>query len=338
MSDRLKWGILSTGRIAGDFAEALAQTDSGDLVAVGSRTKDSAEAFARRFGGVVAYGGYEGVLADAGVDAVYIATPHPMHAEWALRAAEAGKHILCEKPLTMTAAEAERVVAAARAHDVFLMEAFMYRCHPQTEMLVELVRNGAVGDLRLIQATFSFRAPFDARGRHFARELGGGGILDVGCYTLSMARLLAGAALGLGRSAEPLVLTGVGRMGPAGTDDVACACLRFGGDILAMLSCGVGVDQENQLLVYGSEGRLVVPVPWSPGKFGDTPHILIQRTGKPEERIDVPASKPLFALEADKVAAHIHDREAPWPAMTQEDTLGNMRALDRWLAEVGAKY
>ena len=196
MEQRLRWGILGAGTIARTFARGLAASRTGTLVAVGSRSLATAESFGDEFDVAHRYGSYDDLLADADVQAVYIATPHPMHAEWAIKAAEAGKHILCEKPLTLNHAEAMAVVEAARAHNVFLMEAFLYRCHPQTAALVDLIQAGAIGAVRLIQATYGFNATFNPDGRLFRQDLGGGGILDVGCYPVSFARLIAGAATG----------------------------------------------------------------------------------------------------------------------------------------------
>ncbi|MBN1459559.1 MAG: Gfo/Idh/MocA family oxidoreductase, partial [Armatimonadetes bacterium] len=190
MPEKLAWGILATGHIASTFAKGLAHSQTGRLVAVGSRTKKSANRFGDEYNTPRRHGSYEELLADPEIEAVYIATPHPMHAEWAIKSADAGKHVLCEKPIGLNHAEAMVVVEAAREHDVFLMEAFMYRCHPQTEKLVELIRSGVIGEVRAIQATFSFNAGENWESRALAHEMGGGGILDVGCYCTSMARLL----------------------------------------------------------------------------------------------------------------------------------------------------
>ena len=193
---KLRWGIIGLGRIAAKFARDLPRSHSGKLLAVASRSQAKADEFGEEFGAVRRYGSYQDLLADEEVEAVYIATPHPFHAEWAIAAAEAGKHILCEKPLTVNHPQAMAVVEAARRNDVFLMEAFMYRCHPQTAKLVELIRRGVIGEVRAVQATFGFHASYDLDGRLLKRSLGGGGILDVGCYCVSMARLVAGVAQG----------------------------------------------------------------------------------------------------------------------------------------------
>ncbi len=193
MSSALTWGILGTGRIARIFARGVAASVTGTVVAVGSRTREAAERFGEAFGVPRRHGSYAALLADERVAAVYIATPHTAHAEWAIAALRAGKHVLCEKPLALNAAEAQAIVDAARRHDRFLMEALLYRCHAQTARLVELIREDAIGAVRLIQATFCFAAPADPPGRILNHALGGGGILDVGCYCASMARLIAGA-------------------------------------------------------------------------------------------------------------------------------------------------
>ncbi len=241
MTKRLQWGIIGTGAIARTFARGLAVSAHGTLVAVGSRTQAAAESFGDALGAPYRYGTYDALLADPRVEAVYIATPHPMHAQWAVRAAEAGKHILCEKPLTLNHAEAMAVTEAARAHHIFLMEAFMYRCHPQTAALIELIRSGAIGDVRLIQASFGFTTTPDPTRRLFNHALGGGGILDVGCYPVSMARLIAGVATGQA-FADPLEVKGTAQIGAVSrVDEYAVAVARFPGGILAELATGVQV-------------------------------------------------------------------------------------------------
>lgn len=335
---KLRWGILGAGRIAGVFARALAQSRTGELLAIGSRSQESADRFGEEFGVPRRYAPYEALLADPEVQAVYIATPHPTHAEWAIAAAKAGKHILCEKPLTMNYAEAVEVIEAARRHDVFLMEAFMYRCHPQTARLVELIRAGALGRVGVIQATFSFKGPEDPTARHLNKDLGGGGILDVGCYPVSMARLLAGAALGTG-VAEPLEVQGTGHLGDTGVDDYALACLRFPEGILAQLATGVRLRQENVVRVFGSEGMVYVPWPWQPGRVPGPITITLHRWETDESQvITIEADRGVYAFEADVVAENLERRQAPYPAMTWDDTLGNMKVLDRWRECLGLEY
>jgi len=233
MRGKTAWGIIATGRIAKKFARALAHCQTGELVAVASRERERAEQFGREFQVPNCYGSYEELLADDAVDAVYISTPHPMHAEWAIKAAEAKKHVLCEKPMGMNREEVESIIEAAKRNDVFLMEAFMYRCHPQTAKLVQLLREDVIGTIRLIQATFSFHGSGSPEHRLLKNSLGGGGILDIGCYTVSMSRLVAGVALGKD-FAEPVAVHGFGCLNDTtGVDNYAVANLKFPNDILA---------------------------------------------------------------------------------------------------------
>lgn len=331
----LSWGILGTGRIAGVFAKNLPQSKTGKLAAVGSRTQISADRFAAEFNVPHCHGSYDALLADPTVQAVYIATPHPLHAEWCLKAAKAGKHILCEKPLTLTHAEALPVIDAARRHNVFLLEAFMYRCHPQTLKLVELIRAKAIGEVRIIQASFGFHRPFDPNQRLFSNELGGGGILDVGCYPVSMSRLIAGVALGQ-PFAEPTEVNGCGRLATTGVDLWTVASMKFPGEIVAALATSTQVQQDNALRIFGSDGSIFVPQPWGPARDGGKATIQLERKGKSSEEIVIDSPQPIYAIEADHVAAHIEKRQSP--AMTWDDSLGNMKALDRWRAAIGVVY
>ncbi len=341
MSSLLQWGILATGNIARAFAQGLSHSKTGKLVAVGSRSQESAVRFGQEFGlpPAACHATYEGLLADPEVQAIYISNPHPGHAEWAIRCAEAGKHILCEKPLTINHGEAMAVVEAAQRHGVFLMEAFMYRCHPQTARLVELIRDGAIGKVRVIQATFSFRTGAGADSRLLDPELGGGGILDVGCYPVSMSRLLAGAATGK-PFANPLKLSAVGHLGETGVDDYTAAVAMFPGEIVAQLATGVRVTQENVVRIYGEDGQIFVPSPWSPSRDGGASKIIVRRNGKPEEEIVIEtvgeARAYLYTIEADHVAAHLAARQSP--AMSWADSLGNMQTLDSWREAIGLTY
>ena len=332
METKLKWGLLASGNIANAFAKGVLASQNGQLVAVGSRSQDKADKFADKYDIPNRHGSYEALLADPQVQAVYISTPHPGHAEWAIKAAEAGKHILCEKPLTMNASQTMAVIEAARQNDVFLMEAFMYRCHPQTEKLRELLREKAIGDVRLIQATFSFNGGPNYEGRLLRNELGGGGILDVGCYAASMARLIAGHALGR-LFADPIALSAQGHLGRERTDEWAIADLKFENDIVAQLSTGVQLNQDNSVRIYGSDGWIYIPSPWFCG--GEDGGKIILHKGKEAQEFTTESGN-LYGMEADAVAANIEKREAP--QMSPDDTLGNMKTLDQWRKAIGLVY
>lgn len=336
MEKKLGWGIIATGRIAGKFARGLAHSETGRLVAVASRTKEKADQFGAEHGAPRCYGSYEELLADSEVDAVYISTPHPMHAEWTIKAAQAGKHILCEKPLGINRKEVEAMIEAARSNDVFLMEAFMYRCHPQTLKLVELIRDGAVGTVRLIQTTFSFHSAVLPEHRLLSNVLGGGGILDVGCYAVSMSRLIAGAALGKD-FCDPIEVHGFGCLHPVtGVDSYSVGEMLFPEGIIAQIASGVQLAQENVVRIYGDQGFIIVPWPWGPSLEGGTTQIFINRSGVPVEEYLVDTNNWLYTIEADTVAENIEKREAP--AMSWADSLGNITALDAWREAIGLVY
>ena len=339
----IAWGILGTGGIARKFAAALAVCKTGHLLGVGSRTKETAHKFAAEFGETRHYGSYAELLADPTIDAVYISLPNHLHAEWTMRCAEAGKHILCEKPLAVNHAQAVRVIDSVRRHDVFLMEAFMYRCHPQTARLVQLIRSGAIGEVRIIEARFSYNMHGPQDNIRQQNAVAGGSIMDVGCYVMSMARLLAGAATGK-EFAEPEQIKGCGVIGEKSRiDEWSTATVKFPGGIIANLVCGLQVAVGRELSIWGSAGHIVVPDPWTPGdaRYGGAQgeRIVVYRDDTPQAREElVPGGQPIYTLEADAVARHIQDRQAPSPCMTWDDSLGNMRALDAWRKELGLGF
>jgi len=338
-SSPLRWGLLATGGIARQFANALQETDLGVLTAVGSRQLASAEAFARDFGGVRAHGSYRALLDDPEVEAVYISPPHPLHAEWAIEAARAGKHILCEKPLTMNLAEAEAVVAAAHEADVFLMEAFMYRCHPFVARLGEIVASGEIGEVGLIESAFGFGRAFDPAHRLFNRELGGGGILDLGCYPMSVSRFIAGAAMGR-PFADPIEVVGVAKLSDVtSVDVVATASVKFENGILAALSCGPSLPMDNRVRVFGTLGSLEVGSrPWHAPRAGAPVVLRVTANDGATREEEVTDARSVYAIEADAVARAIRGGLRESPHMSVADSLGNIRALDRWLAAVGVSY
>ncbi len=337
MNSSLRWGILGTGRIANIFARGIAESRTGTLAAVGSRTQRAAEGFADRYAPCKAHSSYESLLNDAEVEAVYISTPHPMHAEWAIKAAEAGKHILCEKPLALNYPEAMAMVEAARRADVFLMEAFMYRCHAQTAKIAALVREKVIGEVRLIRASFGFDIGEKTEGRLVENALGGGGILDVGCYAMSMVRMIAGVAVGKPFD-DPVSVHGSAMIGNVTrVDEYAVASLEFASGVIAEVGSAIRLKMDNDLHIFGTNGKIVVPAPWViNGREGEPLTIRILRNGGEVDRILIEDELELYALEADHVAEHVTERQAP--AMEWEDSLGNMKALDRWRESVSFVY
>jgi predicted dehydrogenase/aryl-alcohol dehydrogenase-like predicted oxidoreductase len=332
-NSKLRWGILGTGNIASRFASQVPASVTGELAAIGSRSQASADAFGDKYGIPHRHASYDELLADETVDAVYIATPHPLHPEWAIKAAEAGKHVLCEKPLAINRSWAAAMIEAAIRNDVFLMEAYMYRCLPQTKLVAQLVRDGAIGKVHQIQASFAFQASFNAESRIFANELAGGGILDVGGYPVSYARLIAGAAIGA-PYADPAAVTAVGQVGETGVDEWSVATLFFDSGMTAQVSTGVRLNDENRVRVLGSEGYLVIEDPWFGGD-GKPTHVTLHKVG--EEPRDISAEPAfIYTAEADAVAAAIEARQAP--EMSWSDTLGNLEVQDEWRKLIGQQY
>lgn len=334
---KLRWGILGTGNIARRLAKALQTSSTGTLSAVASRDGEKAHKFATELSIPRSHGSYDELLADPEIDAVYLAMPHTQHARWAIRAARTGKHILCEKPAFMNAAQAAAVLDEVKRSGVFFMEAFMYRCHPQTTRLVELIKSGVIGEVRLIVADFGFNAGYNATSRLFSHSLGGGAILDVGCYVVSIARLIAGAASGQD-FLDPEEIKAVGHLdGAEGTDLVATAVLKFPGGIQAQLSTAIQASLDNQVRIFGSKGSIVATQPWFAGKEGARLVVRLSEDGTTEE-IDTSDPTDLYHYELDMVAAYRDQGEAPSPAMTWSDSLGNACTLDAWRKEIGLIY
>jgi predicted dehydrogenase/aryl-alcohol dehydrogenase-like predicted oxidoreductase len=333
----LRWGILSTGNIARVFATGVGRSRLSQLVAVASRTLDSAKRFATEHNITRAFGDYDALLADPEVQAVYIGAPHPEHARWVIKAAEAGKHVLCEKPLGLNHAEAMVMAAVAAKNQVVLMEGYMYRCHPQTRKIIDLVTSGTIGTVGLIQASFSFNSEFTPASRLWSNDLAGGGILDVGGYPVSFARMLAGAVNGK-PFLDPIEVTGSGHLHPeTGIDVYAAATLKFSNEIVAQVSTGVGLTQDNSARIYGSVGWIEVPVPWIPTREGGTSRILVHR-GEETEEIVIDEQQHLYGLEADAFADAVFAGKTEVPEIPIADTLGNLNTMDQWRAAIGLTY
>ena len=306
----VKWGILSTADINKKLLAGAAESDDVDVVAVGSRDLERAEEFAQTWEIPRAYGTYEELLADPDVEAVYIPLPNTMHSEWSIKAMEAGKHVLCEKPFSRHIGDVERAFDAADATGMHLSEAFMYRHHPQTARLAELVASGAIGELRVIRSVFSYSL-YDADNIRLRTDVEGGSLMDVGCYCISGARLLGG---------EPESVVGAAHIGSSGTDWVFAGMMRFPGDVVALFDCGTSLPNRDELEAIGTEGSLFLDDPWHCG----TPVIELRRNDS-VERIEIEAANP-YRLELEDLNAAIRG-ERP-PLLGREDAMGQVRAID----------
>jgi predicted dehydrogenase len=310
MTEPVNWGIVSTAHINRLVIPPAQASSKVDLRAVASRDLERAREYAAKWGIPQAYGSYDQLLADPEIEAVYISLPNNLHVEWSIRALEAGKHVLCEKPLSRHPADVEAAFAAADRTGRFLTEAFMYRHNPQTAKLVELVRDGAIGELRLVRAAFSYSL-YDESNIRLRTDVEGGSLMDVGCYCVSGSRLLAG---------EPESAYGQAWFGPSGTDWVFTGLLRFPGDVLAQLDCGTALPERDELEAIGSEGSLFLDDPWHCHK----PVLELRRDGG-AERIEL---EPVdsYGLELEDLSDAIRDGTAP--LLGREDALGQARTLE----------
>jgi predicted dehydrogenase len=310
MGSLVKWGIVSTADINRLVIPGAHASDKVDLVAVASRDRERAESYAREWEIPRAYGSYEELLADPEIEAVYISLPNTMHCEWSIRAVEAGKHVLCEKPLSRRPGEVEAAFAAAERADRLLMEAFMYRHNVQTSRLQELVGVGAIGELRLVRSTFSYSL-YDTDNIRLRTDVEGGALMDVGCYNVSGSRLLAG---------EPERVWGEAWYGPTGTDWVFAGTMRFPDDVIATFDCGTGLVERDELEAIGTDGALFVDDPWHCLK----PGIELRRDGG-VERIEIP-QEDSYRLELENLSDAIRGEDIP--LLGREDAVGQARALE----------
>ena len=310
MANAVKWGILSTADINRKLIPGAHASPKVDLVAVASRDQARADAFATTWEIERAYGSYEALLADPEVEAVYIPLPNTLHVEWSIRALEAGKHVLCEKPISLHPNDVERAFDAADRTGRLLTEAFMYRHNPQTKRLKQLVDDGAIGDLRLIRSTFSYSL-YDESNIRLVPELEGGALMDVGCYCVSGARLLGG---------EPETVYGQAWFGPTGTDWTFAATLRFPGDVLCTFDCGTALVDRDELEAIGSEGSLFVDDPWHCFE----PGIELRRGGS-VERIDTELQNS-YRLELENLSDAIRGEGEPLLGLV--DAMGQARTIE----------
>jgi xylose dehydrogenase (NAD/NADP) len=305
------WGIISTADINRKVIPGAQASPEIDLVAVASRDQRRADDYARTWGIERAYGSYEALLADPDIEAVYISLPNNLHCEWSIRSVEAGKHVLCEKPMSRNPADVEAAFDAADRAGRLLSEAFMYRHNPQTARLRELLAEGAVGDVRLVRSAFSF-ALYDAENIRLRTDVEGGALMDVGCYCASVSRLAAGG--------EPVSAYGQAWIGETGTDWIFTGSLRFPDDVLAIFHCGTALPDRDELEIFGSDGSIFLDDPY----HARQPVIEVRRGGG-VDRIEVePADS--YRLELENVSAAI--RGEAELLLGREDALGQARALE----------
>jgi predicted dehydrogenase len=319
--DVVRWGVLSTAKIGIEkVIPATAAAARCEVVAIASRDLGRAQTAASGLGIARAFGSYEDLLADPDIDAVYIPLPNHLHADWTIAAAVAGKHVLCEKPLATSAAEAELMIQACEAEGVLLMEAFMYRLHPTWEAVRELLANDRIGELRAVQSWFSYfnDDPGDIRN---IVDAGGGALYDIGCYSVNLSRMLFGA--------EPIRIQGsVTRDAVMGIDTLTSGILGFD-DGMATFTCGIRAEPDQRVHIYGTGGRISVEIPFNIPPDRPT-RVFVTAGGDPPVRPDTqvltfePANE--YTIQAERFASAVLDgTPAPIPP---SDAVGNLRVIE----------
>ncbi|MEE1749368.1 MULTISPECIES: Gfo/Idh/MocA family protein [unclassified Streptomyces] len=328
MSGTVRWGVLATGGIAAAFTEDLRSMPDMEVVAVASRTDASAQAFAQRFGIPRAYGSWAALAADEEVDVVYVATPHSAHREAAALCLEAGKHVLCEKAFTLNAREADELVKLARDRGLFLMEAMWTYCNPVIRRMTELVRDGAIGEIRSVQADFGLAGPFGPGHRLRDRALGGGALLDLGVYPVSFAHLLLG---------EPDRVQADAVLSPEGVDLHTAMVLGWSeAGASALLNCSIVADTPQTAAVTGTKGRIEFPR----GFFYPERFVLHRAGHEPEEFTAGASGAGLRGLQFEQaeVVRALRAGETESPLVPLDGSLAVMRTLDAVRDRIGVRY
>ncbi|HET6859417.1 MAG TPA: Gfo/Idh/MocA family oxidoreductase [Streptomyces sp.] len=325
MDKRVRWGVLATGGIASSFTAELLKMEDAEVVAVGSRSEASAKAFADRFGIARAYGSWAELAADPDVDVVYVAGPHSAHLAAAGLCLAAGKAVLCEKSFTVNAAEAEELVALARQHDRFLMEAMWMYCNPVIRRLTEVVRDGAIGEVRTVHADFGLAGPFAAEHRLRDPALGGGALLDLGVYPVSFAQLLLG---------EPDRVQADALLSPEGVDLNTGMLLGWDSGATALLSCSITADTPMTAAVTGTGGR----IEFERGFFHPERFVLHREGQEPEEFTAGDGDRHSLRHEAAEVMRCLRAGEKESPLVPLAGSLAVMRTLDAVRDRIGVRF
>lgn len=320
--DKIRWGILGPGQIANKMAEALRNLPDAEIAAVGSRREEAGREFAAKHGIPTAHCGYEALAADPNVDVVYVATPHPFHMDAAILCMEAGKAVLCEKPFAVNARQASEMIKKARENKVFLMEAMWTRFLPAIQKMKQVVADHAVGQAKMLEADFGFRAERDPRGRLFAPDLAGGALLDVGVYPVSLDSFLFGT---------PSRVASLADIGPTGVDEQNAVILAHDGGPLSVLVSAVRTTTRHEACVLGTQGKITVHSFWTASG------LTISREGR-DETIEMPIAGNGFEYEAQEVMNLLREGKTESPVMPLDETLSIVKTMDRIRDQWGLKY
>ena len=336
---KIKWGIIGPGSIANNFADALKEAYSGELAAIASFNDERRQTFGDKYNidNSLRFNNYDELLNSEEIDAVYISTPHTLHAELSIKAAGKGKHILCEKPAAVNFVQGEKVINAVREAGVFYKEGFMYRCHPQIPALLDLLKSKIVGDVEKITSSFGFDMnKVIPEHRLFNKELAGGAILDVGLYPVSFTRMIAAISLGK-KFINPISIKAKAKIGETGVDEIAYATMKFDNGVIAEAQTAIMKNMDNNAVIECSDGKIIVDNPWMPGRDGGPYKTFIKIIKNGNEEIkEFKGPEHLFFFEAELSSQSIlkEKQQVPHPGMTWEDTLGNLKVLDQWRQQI----
>ena len=322
--DKFRWGIIATGKIAASLAEALHFVEDAEPIAVASRTQQNADRFGDTWNIPRRYGSYQQLVEDDDVDVVYIATPHNLHAENMKLCLQAGKHVMCEKPLTINAQEVHECIELARQKDRFLMEAVWMRFFPAIAKVKQLVQDGAIGKPRLVQADFCFQLPFDPQHRLFDLELGGGALLDIGIYPLSFTTLLLGF---------PAAVRGHAQIGSTGVDEIASMELQYPNQCVAQLNGSMTVYKPQEAFVVGEDGYVKVHE-----SFIHPDRLTLHRNGNQPEEFHIPYLGNGYPHEIEEVHRCLREGLTESPLMPLNDSLKMMELMDQIRQPWGIRY
>jgi predicted dehydrogenase len=324
MVQPIRWGILGTGWIANEFAQAVRSLPDAELVAVGSRTPESARAFAESYRIPHRHASYESLAQDPEVEVVYVATPNPFHEDHAMLCLAAGKAVLCEKPFTLNARQAESLIQAARDKGLFLMEAMWSRFFPLMARLRSLLAEGVIGDVQILVADLCLQFDFDPADRRYALKLGGGALLDLGVYPISLASMVLG---------PPEKSTTMAHLGETGVDEQACIILGHGGGRMSTLFASIRVNSPTEALLIGTKGQIRIH-PW----WIRPSTLSLKFDGQADTTIDVPYEGNGYQFEAIEVMECLRSGKLESDLMPLDETLSIMRTLDAIRAQWGLTY
>ena len=321
---KIRWGVLGPGGIAETFGKGIRAVKQAELYAVASRSLERAERYAKSFRVPQVYESYQAMMEDPEVDVVYIATPHRFHFENTMMCLEAGKHVLCEKPLTVSAAESAKLFAYAKQQDLFIMEALWTYFLPIYKVIYQWLEAGSIGDLKLLTSTFGIKPPSDPQARWFNPELAGGALLDIGIYNLAVSRWVA--------QDEVATFDVRGQLGSTGVDEFVTGRLEFSSGILAQFSCSYNTNLKNDFTIYGSKGRIEIHAPF----WGATKATLVAER---EEKTVTRAYKAGgFEFEIDEVCRCLQAGLLESPVMPHRLTLASMQLMDAIRKTIGLVY